>query len=150
VATAVVDSILGSFDWDDHIGCLQGRLYHPSGGCIELHVNLSTAEHASNPNQPSVFTPLRKVVNWLREAEERVRLVVADKMVQLYNRSWSREAEDIPPEEFARRIEMVALSVESDGTEYELIDNDGEMEMFMGHQIAARFDADGELLDVGM
>jgi hypothetical protein len=150
VAKAVVDAVLGSFEWDDRSDFLQGQSALPSGRFIELHIPRTLPEHAANPDQQSVFVPARKVVGWLPEWEERARREVAAKMVGLYNKNWSREPEDITAEDFARRIELVAMTVPSDGTEFELIYNDGDMEMFLTHQIGASFDMERKLLYVGL
>jgi hypothetical protein len=150
VAKAVVDPLLGSFEWDDHSDFLQGQYALPAGRLIELHIPLILADHAACPKQQAVFVPARQVVGWLPDWEERARREVAERMVGLYNKSWSREPEDITAEEFARRIELVAVSVPSDGTEFELVYNDGAMEMFLTHQIGASFDMDRRLLNVGL
>jgi hypothetical protein len=150
VVKAVVDPVLGPFEWDDRSDFLQGQYALPAGRLIELHIPLTLAEHAASPDQQAVFVPARKVLGWLSEWEERARRDVAEKMVGLYNKNWSREPEDITAGEFARRIELVAVSAPSDGTSFELIYNDGDMEMFLSHQIGANFDMDRRLLNVGL
>jgi hypothetical protein len=65
-------------------------------------------------------------------------------MLNLYNGTWSEEP-PISAEEFARRMELVDVSVPSDGGSFTLWFTDGEMEMFGGHVIDAYFGPDWQL-----
>jgi hypothetical protein len=140
----IEDPLLGSFEWDEELHYWRGSLALPSGRTAQLDISPATDEHAEHPDSPEVFAAAYPIVAWLRESEAEAYGVVSRAMLKLYNDTWSEEP-PITAEEFARRIELVDVSVPSDGKNFTLWFTDGEMEMFGGHSIDAYFGADRQL-----
>jgi hypothetical protein len=144
MAQVVDDSILGRFEWDEELRYWRGSLTLPSGRVAQLDISPATHEHAEQPSSPEVFTSAYPVAEWLRKAEAEVYAAVSEAMVELYNGTWSEEP-PITAEEFARRIELVSVSLPSTGEYVNLWFTDGVMEMFGGHAIDTYFGADWQL-----
>jgi hypothetical protein len=144
MASVIEDSVLGSFKWDERDRFWLGSVALPSGRVAQLRIWMATADHAERPDSPEVFAAAYPVVAWLRESEEDAYGVVSRAMLELYNGTWSEEP-PITAKEFARRIELLEVSVPSNGEYVNLWFTDGEMEMFGGHAIDAYFGADRQL-----
>lgn len=140
----VDDPSLGRFEWDEEPRYWRGSLTLPSGRVADLDIAPATGDHAERPDAPEVFMVAYQVAEWLREAEPEVYAAVSAAMLPLYNGTWSEEP-PITVEEFASRIEMVAVSLPSTGEYINLWFTDGEMEMFGGHAIDVLFGADRKL-----
>jgi hypothetical protein len=144
MAWVIEDPRLGSFEWDEELRYWRGSLALPSGRVAQLDISPATDEHADQPDSPGVFAAAYPVVAWLQEAEAEAYGIVSRAMLNLYNGTWSEEP-PITAEEFARRIELVDVSVPGDGQSFSLWFTDGEMEMFGGHSIDACFGPDRQL-----
>jgi len=144
MARVVEDPMLGRFVWDEKLRYWRGSLPLPSGRAPHLDIEPATDDHAEHPDAPEVFTAAYAVAAWLREAEREAYSVVSRALLDLYNRNWSEEP-PITAEEFARRIELVGVSIPSTGEYVNLWFTDGEMEMFGGHAIDAVFGVDRQL-----
>jgi hypothetical protein len=144
MAWVIEDPRLGLFEWDEELRYWRGSLALPSGRVAQLDISPATDEHADHPDSPEVFVAAYPVVAWLQESEAEAYGVVSRAMLNLYNGTWSEEP-PISAEEFARRIELVDVSVPSDGGSFTLWFTDGEMEMFGGHAIDAYFGPDRQL-----
>jgi hypothetical protein len=140
----VDDPKLGRFQWDKELRFWRGSLALPSGRVAHLDISPATDDHADQPDLPEVFAAAYPVAAWLRESEAEVYAAVSRAMLELYNGTWSEEP-PITAEEFASRIELVAVSVPSTGEHVNLWFTDGEMEMFGGHAIDTYFGADRQL-----
>ena len=140
MARVVDDPTLGRFQWDEQDGYWRGSLALPSGRAAHLEIWPATDDHAERPDAPEVFAAAYPVAAWLREAEAEVYAAVAGAMLPLYNGTWSQEPA-ITTEEFARRIELLEVSLPSTGAYVNLWFTDGEMEMFGGHAIDVYFGA---------
>jgi hypothetical protein len=138
----VLDPTLGRLVWDGEVW--RGALALPSGRPATLRISPATDMHAESPDAPEVFAAAYPVVAWLRGSEEEVYAAVSQAMLGLYNGNWSEEP-PISAEEFARRIELVEVTVPSTGEYINLWFTDGEVEMFGGHAIDAYFGADRQL-----
>jgi hypothetical protein len=149
MAWTIEDPLLGSFDWDDALDCWQGSLALPSGRVVQLAVEPATAAHTDQPDSSAVFAAAHAVAAWLRESEADAYAVVSRAMLDLYNRSWSQEP-PITAEEFARRIELLDVTVPSDGKSFPLWFTNGEMAMFGGHAIDAYCGADWQLVSASL
>jgi hypothetical protein len=93
------------------------------------------------PGFSEVFAAAHLIVAWLRASEVEAYGIVSRAMLKLYHDTWSDEP-PISAEEFTVRIELVNVSMPSDGNTFILWFTDGEMEMFGGHIIEASFGAD--------
>jgi len=132
---------LGRLEWDEELGYWRGSVTLPSGRVAQFNISPATDGHANHPDSPDVFAAAYSVASWLQDSEGEVYAAVSRAMVGLYNGTWSLEP-PITTEEFARRIELVDVSVPSTGAYVNLWFNDGEMEMFGGHAIDAYFGVD--------
>lgn len=144
MAWVIEDPQLGSFQWDEELRYWRGSLVLPSGRVAILDIPPATDDHADQPDSPEVFVAAYSIVVWLQESESDVFRTISKSMLDLYNGTWSEEP-PITAEEFARRIELVATTVPSDGKSFTLWFTDGEMEMFGGHSIGAYFGANRQL-----
>jgi hypothetical protein len=144
MVSTLQDPILGRFEWDEEFGHWYGSLALPSGRVAQLIVSPATNDHAERPDAPELFTAVYPLAGWLQESEAEVYAAVSQAMIELYNGTWSEEP-PITAEEFARRIELVEVSVPSTGEYVNLWFTDGEMEMFGGHAINVYFGADRQL-----
>src|SRR5262249_61624849 len=104
----------------------------------QFDISPATDDHADHPDSPDVFAAAYPVASWLRDSEAEVYAAVSRAMVGLYNGIWSEEP-PITAEEFARRIELVDVSVPSTGGGGNLLFTPREVEMFCGHAIHAHF-----------
>ncbi len=144
MARLIEDPRLGVFAWDDEFRFWRGTLALPSGRTATLVITPATDEHVEHPDSPDVLQAAYPVAAWLRESEAEAYGAVSRAMLELYNRTWSEEP-PITAEQFARRIELVEVTVGSDGGAFNLWFTDGDMEMFGGHAIDAWFGADRQL-----
>jgi hypothetical protein len=144
MAWMIEDPLLGSFEWDEELGCWNGSIALPSGRTAQFNISPATDEHSDHPDSPEVFAAAYPIAAWLKDSEADVYAAVSQAMLGLYNGTWSEES-PITAEEFAQRIELVEISVPSSGKNVNLWFTDGEMEMFGGHAIDAYFGADWQL-----
>ncbi|MCZ2340644.1 MAG: DUF2262 domain-containing protein [Bacteroidales bacterium] len=144
MARVIQDPVLGSLEWDDELHYWRSGLALPSGRWIQLDITPATDAHSNHPESPDVFTSAYPVVAWLRESEQQTYTAVSREMVEIYNHHWSEES-PITAEEFSRRIDLTSVNIPSDGKDFTLFFNDGQMEMFGGHGIRACFGVDGQL-----
>jgi hypothetical protein len=140
----IEDPVLGLLEWHEELRYWRGSLTLASGRTALLDITPATDKQADNPDSPEVFAAAHLIVAWLRASEAAAYGIVSRAMLKLYNDIWSDEP-PISAEEFASRIELVDVSMLSDGKTFTLWFTDGAMEIFGGHIIEASFGADDQL-----
>jgi hypothetical protein len=127
------DETFGRLKWDASLNCWLGGIDWPPGLHTEVAIWLPDGDLAAGLAQA------RASLDWLQEHEEQARTAVAGEMAEVYNDAWSDEGEPVTADEFARRIELLRIGFEADGTL--LLSYDGR-DMFGGHVIDGVFKAD--------
>jgi hypothetical protein len=127
------DETFGRLEWDPLLDCWLGGIDWPPGLYTEVAIWLPDGDLAAGLHQA------RESLAWLRAHEEHARQAVASRMLGVYNDGWRREDEPITEAEFIRRIELMRIGFEDDGS---LLLSYDDRDMFGGHAIDGIFKAD--------
>jgi hypothetical protein len=127
------DETFGRLTWDPLLECWLGGIDWPPGLHTEVAIRLPDDDLAVGLRRA------REGLDWLRHNEEETRQLVAGKMLDVYNNAWRGEAGPVTEDEFTRRIELVRIGFEDDGS---LLLSYHAGNMFGGHVIDGFFWAD--------
>jgi hypothetical protein len=127
------DETVGRLEWDPLLNCWLGGIDWPPGLHTEVAIWLADGDLAVGLRQA------REGLAWLQRNEENARRCVASKMLEVYNDVWRDEDEPITEDEFVRRIDLVRIGFEDDGSL--LLSYDGR-DLFGGHVIDGLFGPD--------
>ncbi|HEX4950379.1 MAG TPA: DUF2262 domain-containing protein [Blastocatellia bacterium] len=133
------DEILGTLTWEDRIGWC-GTIPLANGKTATLTIDAAKTDQAI----PEV---IRKAATRVIANEPQIRAKIAADMSKIYNETWSG-GDTITPEEMARRITLVDLSVyeEGDGA----LSYEADDDLFTDHTICAYMDVYGEIDEPGL
>jgi hypothetical protein len=132
MAEAIFNDVFGRLEWDDELGCWLGGIDWPPGLHTEVAIWLSDDVAAG-------LRMAREGLEWLQDHEGQARGCVAEEMLEVYNDAWSDEEVPLTRAEFFRRLELVRIGLEEDGS---LLLSYDAGELFGGHLVDAEFGPD--------
>lgn len=138
-----VDNEIGHFelerDWDHFMGEINWL-----GDSCSVYLNVGPGTVAGDMQ----FNQLKDVVADKENWDHKIRTFAASNLTESAN-DWQAqresEAEEITEEQFIKRITMIELTIDIDGSMAAVFSDD---DMFWGHWIVVRIDSDGNLEDV--
>lgn len=131
------DSYLGIIKYSDEYDWYEGKINLETGEAIEFFLNVED-------DFSEVLKYTQKIISNLSQQSANYKNFIADKLLDLYNDTWS-EDEVIDKPEFCRRIAIESVQVYDDGS-VEIFYEDGDL--FAGHTILIYINSNGELVDV--
>jgi hypothetical protein len=141
MAERIHHEVFGQLQWDRALGCWLGGIDWPPGQYTEVAIWLPEGELAAG------LRLAHDSLNWLMDNEEDARCWIASEMLEVYNDAWRDEDEPITADAFIRRIELVRIGFEEDGSL--LLSYDGQ-DMFGGHLIDGVFEPDRSFRHAGL
>ncbi len=135
------DETFGPLWWDPLLDCLLGGIDWPPGLHTEVAIRLPDGDRDAG------LRLAREGLAWLQAHESPARRAVATVLLTVYNDDWRQEDEPITEAEFVRRIELVRIWFEDDGSV--LLSYDGR-DLFDDRVIDAEFRADRSFGGAGL
>jgi hypothetical protein len=130
---AIFNDVFGRLTWDGQLDCWLGGIDWPPGCHTEVAIWQPGDDVASGLGMA------REGLDWLQGHEGHVRRCVAGKLLAVYNGAWCGDEGPLSEAAFLRRLELVRIGFEEDGTLLLSYDSQG---LFGGHLIDAEFGPD--------
>ena len=132
MAEAFFNDVFGRLTWDDVLGCWLGGIDWPPGQHTEVALWLSE-------DLAGGLRTAAEGLEWLQDHEGQARRCAAEEMLEVYNNAWQDEAGPLTGAELFRRLELVRIGFEEDGT---LLLTYDAGELFGGHVVDAELGPD--------
>jgi hypothetical protein len=132
MAEAFFNDVFGRLTWDHELGCWLGGIDWPPGHHTEVAIG-------QPEDLAAALGMAREGLEWLRANEVYARRCVAGEMLGVCNKAWRDAEGPITADEFVRRLELVRVGFEEDGS---LLLSYDSGEMFGGHVLDAEFGPD--------
>jgi hypothetical protein len=133
MAEAFFNDVFGRLEWDRELGCWLGGIDWPPGRHTEVALWLSGDDLAADLRMAA------DSLEWLQAHEGQARRCAAEEMLEVYNDTWQDEAGPLTAAELFRRLELVRIGFEEDGS---LLLTYDAGELFGGHLVDAEFGPD--------
>ncbi len=133
------DSLLGRIEYSEDYDLYEGKIKNQNGEVVEFSFDVD-----NNFEETIEFT--RQILKQLEDRSYEFRLYAAEKLLDLYNNTWSQN-EIINQNEFANRISIESIMIWSDGNS-EIYYRDSNL--FAGHSIVVHLNSRGELKDANI
>jgi hypothetical protein len=127
---AIFNDVFGRLEWDRELGCWLGGIDWPPG--LHTEVALWLADDVA-----AGFHLAREGLEWLQGHEGQARRSAAEEMLEVYKDAWSGEEGALTAGELFRRLELVRIGFEEDGS---LLLTYDAGDLFGGHVVDAEFD----------
>jgi hypothetical protein len=137
---AIFNDVFGRLEWDREVGGWLGGIDWPPGLHTEVALWLGDDVAAG-------FRLAREGLEWLQDHEGQARGEVAAEMLAVYNEAWADAEGPLTRAEFFRRLELVRIGFEEDGT---LLLSYDAGDLFGGHVVDAEFGPDRSFRGAGL
>lgn len=141
MAEPIHDETFGRLEWDPLLSSWLGGIDRPPGLHTEVVIEVTEGNDADRLREA------RDGLSWLIRNEQFASRSVARAIVVVYNDAWRGEEEPITEDELMRRIELVWVKFEVDGS---LLLSYGGRDLFGGHMVDGRFGADRKFLSANL
>jgi hypothetical protein len=140
--------VLGRLWWNPRLSTWETEVELHAGDSIDLSIT-TRMDMAPTDDLDALLNGGVAMLEWARRAERACRERIADELLELYNDTWAPEGEATPMSraEFIKRIAPSSLVRDIDGSGFFYWADD---DMFAGHRIELRFDANHVISEVGL
>jgi hypothetical protein len=133
MAEAFFNDVFGRLTWDGELGCWLGGIDWPPGMHTEVAIWLPGDDLAGGLRMAS------EGLEWLQAHEGQARRCAAEEMLEVCNNAWLGEEGPLTGAELFRRLELVRIGLEEDGS---LLLTYDAGESFGGHLVDAEIGPD--------
>ena len=141
MAEAFFNDVFGRLEWDGELGGWLGGIDWPPGRHTEVALWLSGDDLAADLRMAA------DSLGWLQDHEGQARRDTAEEMLEVYNNAWLDEEGPLTGAELFRRLELVRIGFEEDGS---LLLTYDAGELFGGHEVDAEFGPDRSFRGAGL
>lgn len=131
----IKDEVFGTLLWDSEYECWTGKTEIRQTHSVEIRVYISEG------NGVQILKSARHSFLKIREQESDLHLLTANAYLDVYNKTWNENDEDIDIASFVSLTKLETIVFSNDGTSG-LYYDDGDL--FAGHWIVAFLNPDGE------
>lgn len=131
--------------YNQEFDCWKSKLEINSNYSIDITIETENYQiiQINQSNHHIILTKITEII----QQETNIRFSTANKLLDLYNRSWNDKA-NIDCQTFSRQLKLKEIMFNIDKNSFQFWYDDGNL--FLGHTIFVDVDADGLFQDAGI